>query len=317
MSRRTHEEAAPGSAASPTVLKTDGEAPARPRRKGRTPGRKDPAFSPHQFFALTQTGSETTTGPDLWLTEEEVEVVHPKGILILGQYFYHEKLDRYVTGKTPKHKRPQVVIRYDRAMLARHVLERIDVYLKASDGVYQPLCTAELRENAMARVDHNLALAYRRRYEQILASKRTTAQEAYFGTESGAESVARLREQHAARGRQRKATAPKPSTPEPHLNARIRARISEVQEEVVATLRAEREAREAEDERSGPTAPAPTIGRKKAGKAGGSTRKRARAASHLSPDPTISQPADRTPSAGTAWSGVLPTRTGFHSETEE
>jgi hypothetical protein len=256
------------------------------------------------------------------LTEEEVKVVHPRGILILGQYFYHEKLDRYVTGKAPEHKRPRLVIRYDRAMLARHILTEVTVYLEGPDGAYEPICRAALREDAMARVDHNLALAYRRRYEEILAKKRTRAQEAYFNTESGTDAVARLREQQAARVRQRRSIVPRPSAPEAHLDTKTRERIRDIQREVVANLRAEREAREAEEERVAPTAPvAPTStstkGGKRVRKARSSTGKRAPVGSRLSSAPTPSQPAGRTPSAGTAPSGVLPTRTGFHSEPEE
>jgi hypothetical protein len=316
MSHCTRDEGALTGGASNREPQTQPGIQAPPRRKGRTPGRKDPAFSPHQYLALTQTGADPTTGPDLWLTEEEVKVVHPKGILILGQYFYHEKLDRYVTGKTPEHKRPGIVVRYDRAMLARHTLEEISVYVKGLGGVYQPLCRAELRENAMARVDRNRAVAYRRRYEEILASKRTRAQEAYFGAESGAEAVARLREHQAARARQRRSTAPRPATPEQHLDAETRERVSEVQKEVVASLRAEREARDAEDEQAGPVPTSPK-GKKKASKARDSAGNRARYGSGLSSAPTNSQPAGRTPSAGTPPSSVLPTRTGFHSEPEE
>ena len=147
---------------------------------GFTPGTTEPCYSPHQFLALTQVGTDPEDDPALWLTEEKVDVVHREGILLLKQYFYDTKLAQFVTGNTKPHKRPNLVVRYNRALLARHVLDEVIVYVQEPNGCYREICRAQARENALAEVDVNLAISYQDKYREILAKKRTKAQEAYL-----------------------------------------------------------------------------------------------------------------------------------------
>jgi hypothetical protein len=185
-----------------------------------TPGRREPCYSPHQFFAVTQVGTDPEDDPALWLTEEKIDVVHREGILLMKQYFYHRKLDQYVTGKTKSHKRPDLVVRYNRALLARHVLDEVVVYLREPNGCYREICRARPREHALAEVDDNLALSYQKKYQEVLAKKRTKAQEAYLNEESGPEAVARFRERSEARAERQKRSDREPMVAAPIDHAR-------------------------------------------------------------------------------------------------
>lgn len=187
---------------------------------GFTPGTTEPCYAPYQFLALTQVGTDPGDDPALWLTEEKVDVVHREGILLLKQYFYDEKLDRYVTGKTKPHQRPNLVVRYNRALLARQVLDEVIVYLQEPNGRYREICRPRGREKALAEVDVNLALAYQEKYRTVLAKKRKKAQEAYLNQESGAEAVARLQEQGHARAERQKRSRPEPIAAAPIEHAR-------------------------------------------------------------------------------------------------
>ena len=187
---------------------------------GFTPGTTEPCYSPHQFLALTQVGTDPEDDPALWLTEEKVDVVHREGILLLKQYFYDKKLDRYVTGRTKPHKRPNLVVRYNRALLARHVLDEVIVYLQEPNGCYREICRPRAREKALAEVDVNLAVSYQDKYQKVLANKRTKAQEAFLHRESGAEAVARLRERNQARAERQKRSRPEPIAAAPIDHAR-------------------------------------------------------------------------------------------------
>jgi hypothetical protein len=276
-----------------------------------TPGETEPCYSPHQFLALTQVGTDPEDDPALWLTEERVDVVHKEGILLLKQYFYDSKLDRYVTGKTKPHKRPNLVVRYNRALLARHVLDEVIVYLQEPNGCYREICRPRVREKALAEVDVNLAVSYQDKYRRVLAQKRKKAQEAYLNQESGAEAVARLREQSQARAERQKRSRPEPIAAAPMEHAR---------DPVDPGLqRMVDEATDQHHERSAPqeSEPATSSGSKKGSKRRRGSREGSAKSKGLSEGPKARHGGSKSGRTGPTVEGLLGGATGFANDRDE
>lgn len=282
------------------------------RPPAHTPGQRAPCYSPHQFLAVTQVGTDPEDDPELWMIEEEVGRVYREGVLLLDQYFYDQKLDRFVTGDTKPHKRPDLVVRYNRALLARHVLDEVIVYLREPNGRYREICRPRVRQEALAQVDVNLAISYQKKYQGVLAKKRTKAQEAYLNQESGAEAVARLRERNLARAERQKRSKPKPVVAAPIEHARdpVDPTLQKLVDEATGSA-----AEDVTTEQGG----GESAGTKKKRSARGSSRRKSarKSKKNLSAARKGTQRADKSENTGPTVESLLGATTGWEHETED
>jgi hypothetical protein len=279
-------------------------------------GEADPCFTPFQYFALTAVeGGLGSRDPAFWLTEEEIDTVDSRGIELLGQYYWHEKLDTYVTGNTAKHKRPRLVVRYNRALLARHVLDSIIVGVRDTARVFRQICVAERRERALAGMDPNLVLLARKKHEEILLKKAKQAKSAFIGLKSGEEAVAQLEEQVAAwetwpRQRKRKAIVAAPIEFRSARDAEEQAKHETITEAVEAAASSTDDPSIAQID-SRPGTRGSRVGKR------ADMGKKTKSSDPLPAESTPSQPLDRSDRPGPSVADLFAADSGFATPDED
>ncbi len=123
----THDGAGEGAEDAPTVPMFE--------EATHLPGHARVAFSPLQFYALSRVRRLDVDGTaeGLWLTEAPCPAVTEKGIAFFGRQFTHERIQPYING-LPNTPRRDLVIRYDRALLARGVLQEVILCERLAGG---------------------------------------------------------------------------------------------------------------------------------------------------------------------------------------
>lgn len=163
------------------------------------------------YFALSRVDRPEvdTDDPGLWLYEEPCPAVTPTGIALHGQQFWHPDLQGLV-GVLPTAARRRLVVRYDRALLARGTLREIIVGQRNAQDRFVELARCPTRDVALATVDHNLVLRKRRAEIRMLRAKVSLAQQSIISLEHGTAALTRFRDEQAARLRRQRAHHPAP-----------------------------------------------------------------------------------------------------------
>lgn len=186
------------------------------------PGRAKVKFSPLQFFALSrQTRDDVAYADDdaLWLTQEECPVVHPDGIEVHGRIYFDPGIQPYIDTRTDAAK-PPLVIRYDRALLARGVLDEVRIYHIEAEGSYREVCRCAPRDGRRYEFDLNQVERQHAMFVEVLKAKLTRAEEERFTQQHGEKAAAEFLDMKAARARRQKSEKkePIPATPITHKN---------------------------------------------------------------------------------------------------
>lgn len=183
-------------------------------------GEKDSCYSPSQFYAMTHTEGGAVDGSDerFWLVEEEVDRVHKKGIQLGGEWYWHPDLIDFTTGPRDG-PQPDLVVRYNKALLARGTLDKIRVLRRDDTGEYHELCTCEPRDEALERWDFAELIERRRKQLKRLVAKRSLSEQEVVSLRAGTEHLEKLREAELARERSRNSgrrSGSRPASPERH-----------------------------------------------------------------------------------------------------
>lgn len=220
MLRIDHDTAAPDD--QPAGLQTNAELAAQLdqvpmfRQPTQLAGRAKAGFSPLEFFSLSHAPREQTTEADdaLWLTEEPCPRVSPEGISVAGRLFYDVELQPYVDTRLDVAP-PNLVIRYDRALLARGVLDEVRVYRMEPDKSYREICRCKPRDQVSAEIDMNGVMRHYGQFVEVLLAKVSNAEGELFNRSHGEAALAQLRDAQAARERRRRSDKPKARVAEP------------------------------------------------------------------------------------------------------
>lgn len=173
-------------------------------------------LSPLAFYALTQQERSDLSGlgDDFGLVEEKCDTISKNGVQLLSRWYTHPEIAAYTTGdkKGPQRK---MVIRYDRALAARGVLEEIQLLAVDDHGRYTPLLQLLPHERVKERWSSDDLVRRRNALLNALLRKRSDAEQAYAAIQRGEEMVDRLIDDTIARERlQRKhREAPRPAAP--------------------------------------------------------------------------------------------------------
>lgn len=177
------------------------ELPPMLREPSRLPGQARERFSPEQFFALSRVHRLDVDADDdgLWLTEAPCPVINPEGILVGDELFWDPGLQPFVDVGDAVRGRT-FVIRYNRALLARGVLDEVIILEQDAHGGYQERCRCRPRHQA-SQVDLNQVLAERERFKKVLLAKIANAQAVRITLEKGEAALEALRDQQARQAR--------------------------------------------------------------------------------------------------------------------
>lgn len=186
------------------------------------PGRAKVKFSPIEFFALSRRERNDVTYENddaLWLTEEECPVVHPDGIEVHGRIYFDPGIQPYIDTRTNAAK-PPLVIRYDRALLARGVLDEVRIYRIEADGSYREVCRCAPRDGRRHEIDLNQVERQHAMYVEVLKAKLSKAEEERFTQQHGEKAAADFLDMKAARARRQQSEKkePIPAAPITHRN---------------------------------------------------------------------------------------------------
>lgn len=287
---------------------------------GHLSGRKAPCFAPAALYALTRvqrTGIDDRD-EDLWLTEEPLRRVEKGVITLLTYRFTHDAL-MYVTTGPSGSPRPDLVVRYDRALLARGVLDEVVVLRRTDGGEYEEVCRARPESEYVGRTDWMDVVRTRNQYLQELIGKRTVREGEYVALESGTEALETLMQERLARERLQRRTRREPIVASP-----VYARSEEEQSERARTaalqnaLPAPRRARVKADSGDGEPARTPPQAVQDTGEAGaiptGNLKRRtARSKKLTTSSPTRRSKTSPAPS-GAGDSAPAPTQEGSGSD---
>jgi hypothetical protein len=166
-------------------------------------------LSPREMIEATREPRHDQTQDELlWLTETPLVAIDKDGIDLLRKTF--TGLDMLVLTTGPKGRlRRDLVLRYNRAELARGILKQLVVLERDSNGVYSELGRATRSDVFRQDTDYSVVLRERAAYIQELTSKVKLDAESYMRIESGTRSVEDLvgaihaRERFQRRARQK------------------------------------------------------------------------------------------------------------------
>lgn len=187
------------------------------RQPSQLPGRAKTGFSPMEFFALSRVQRDDVSAESddaLWLTEEPCPRVAPEGIELDGRLFYDDALQPYVDTRL-KISSKELRIRYDRALLARGVLDEVRVYRVEPDQSYREICRCRPRDAAHGDIDMNQVMHYHAQYVEVLLATISNAEGEVFTRNHGEVALAKFRDEQAARERRRRSDKPRARVAEP------------------------------------------------------------------------------------------------------
>jgi hypothetical protein len=166
------------------------------------PGRVERHLSPLDFAAATRESNVAVDPEDdgLWMVERSVGAVHKTGIVIEKQWFWSPRLLSLTTGRKGE-PRKNLVLRYNRADLARGVLREIAIGEKDPQGRFREILRCGRREEAMQDLDITTFLAERSAYVREIVAKRRLLEDQYIALEAGTEALNALGQQLITRER--------------------------------------------------------------------------------------------------------------------
>lgn len=176
------------------------------REPTRLPGQARRQFSPEQFFALSRVVRTDVSATDdgLWLTQEPCPKINPEGILFEGVLYWDLALQGLVDVGTAAPKR-SFVIRYNRALFARGVLDEIVVLEQDAAGGYRERCRCRPRDE-VPEIDLNQVIAERERLIRVLTAKKARSHELQITLEKGTKALEELRDEQARQRRLQRRT---------------------------------------------------------------------------------------------------------------
>lgn len=185
------------------------------------PGRR---LSPREMVAAThEPRAGQTQDSLLWMTETPLNAIDKDGIDLLRRTFTGLDLLPLTTG--PKNRlRRDLVMRYNRAELARGILKEIVVLERDSQGVYHELGRAQRSDVFRQDVDFSVVLRERARYIDELLEKVHLDQEAFVRLEAGTSSLEDLVGAIQARERFQRRARPKAIVSTPRWDSTKSAR---------------------------------------------------------------------------------------------
>jgi hypothetical protein len=156
------------------------------------PGRPGRNLSPREMVNLTHEPRECQDDdPGIWLTETRLGGVGKQGVQLLRQHF--TGLDGIELTTGPKNRvRRDLVLRYDRARLARGVLEELEVLERDEHGIVHPLARLVRSDIARLQIDYSVLLRERAEYVNDLLAKVKKKQGEYVQLEAGTNSLNEL-----------------------------------------------------------------------------------------------------------------------------
>jgi hypothetical protein len=156
------------------------------------PGHPPRHLSPRGMVEATREPRHDQTQDELlWLTETPLVAIDKDGIDLLRKVFTGLDLLPLTTGPKTRLRR-DLVLRYNRAELARGVLKEIVVLERDAQGVYTELGRATRSEVFRQDTDYSVVLRERAAYIEDLVSKVKLDAESYVRIERGTQSVEEL-----------------------------------------------------------------------------------------------------------------------------
>jgi hypothetical protein len=174
------------------------------------PGISARGLSPREMVAATHEPREVQTqDPGLFMVETPLNAIGKDGIQFLRKQFTGLDLLPITTG--PKNRlRRDLVMRYNRAELARGVLKEIVVLERDAQGVYTELGRATRSDVFRQDTDYSVVLRERAQYIQHLLESVKMDTEQFHRIESGTEALEELARAIQARQRIQRKTRQKP-----------------------------------------------------------------------------------------------------------
>jgi hypothetical protein len=178
-----------------------------PNLNPKTPGR---SLSPKEMIAAThEPRADQTQDPLLWLTETPLVAVDKDGIDLLRRTYTGLDMMPLTTGRKGQPRR-DLVMRYNRAELARGVLKEIVVLQRDSQGVYEELGCAVRSDVFRQDTDYSVVLRERAKYVEEAMKKVTLHREDYVRLERGTDALEDLVSAVQARKRFQRRSRPEP-----------------------------------------------------------------------------------------------------------
>ena len=174
------------------------------------PGASARGLSPREMVAATHEPREDQTqDPGLFMVETPLNAIGKDGIQLLRKQFTGLDMLPLTTG--PKNRiRRDLVMRYNRAELARGILKEIVVLERDAQGVFTELGRATRSDLFRQDTDYSVVLRERARYIQRLVESVKLDTEQFHRIESGTEALEDLASAIHARERFQRKTRQKP-----------------------------------------------------------------------------------------------------------
>lgn len=183
-----------------------------PNLNPKTPARN---LSPKEMVAAThERRLDQTQDELLWLTETPVGAIDKDGIDLLRKTYTGLDMIPLTTGRKGQPRR-DLVMRYNRAELARGVLKEIVVLQRDSEGVYQELGRAVRSDLFRQDTDYSVVLRERAKYVDEAMKKVTLHQEDYVRLKRGTDALEDLVSAVQARERFQRRSRPEPVVSSP------------------------------------------------------------------------------------------------------
>ncbi len=156
------------------------------------PGAPARGLSPREMVAATYEAREDQTqSPGLFMVETPLNAIGKDGIQFLRKQYTGLDLIPLTTG--PKNRlRQDLMMRYNRAELARGVLEEIVVLERDAQGVYTELGRARRSDVFRQDTDYSVVLRERAHYVQRLVETVKLDKEQFHRIESGTKALEEL-----------------------------------------------------------------------------------------------------------------------------
>lgn len=179
------------------------------------PGKPARSLSPREMFAAThEPRLDQTQDELLWLTETPLNAIDKDGIDLLRRTYTGLDVMPLTTGRKNELRR-DLVMRYNRAELARGVLKEIVILQRDPRGVYTEVGRAQRSDVFRQDTDYSSFLRARARYIDELIGKVKLDREAYVRLETGSEMLDELVAAIQARERFQRRQRPGPIVSRP------------------------------------------------------------------------------------------------------
>lgn len=179
------------------------------------PGHPSRHLSPREMIEATREPRPDQTQDELlWLTETPLVAIDKNGIDFLRKTFTGLDMLHLTTGPKGRLRR-DLVLRYNRAELARGILREIVVLERDRYGVYTELGRAKRTDVFHADTDYSVVLRERAAYIEELVNKVKLDGQSYVRIEAGTQSVEELVDAIHARERFQRRAKQKPIVASP------------------------------------------------------------------------------------------------------